>query len=853
MAILPAVYVTIEDQSFALPTIEAGRVAFTVLLTDRGIHNRVIQLNSPQELIIKYGRPDLDRTAQTHYLAEKFLQYSSRLYIVRPVLLDDPVEVDNASISNIYIKYNKITGSSQLFSNQAFKFLFNAGADADKVIVNPITYEMMEVGDLIYRTDDSSENAVKIIDKYVDSAGKYVIHLENAYDGTININGTSIYNNYQTYRLTFVKDSDEITCSNSKVYDYFDVGDKVGTSYENSEIIVEKIRTSTPAGYTYKLKLDNPFTGDSSPLTYDFVKVIFWEKEIYKYYPGPAEVANTAFKFVMGSNLVEAMDSTSFSSVRLKDWIYPSGDSANVDSSFMRQVVAKYVEDDIYYINLDSEYLGFTTDATEYPNGQPIRVYRPFEVLSGVNIRYPNQIMTTDSDNLWTFYAKGAGSYYNNIFLVGVRNIAYESLYTDETGLPLYRYAFMDLYIYERDESTGNNKLIEGPWTVSLIRTTQSGQVVRDINTGYELYLENIININSQYIQCASALGVDELVYNEDSEVLRLQVLSMFSIEQVYKENTLGENGLLLSKGEDGCLYDAYGRIQTHHPKIEASVARVFAVVAASEDQSIENLPNVLYPWYQLDYIFSGGFSAAVQASARELADRRNDCMLLADTGYQISADNDLAARRTSYAWNTWNAMLYVGYRQIFDINTGKYIWITPVYHAVERHLFCDAKYWISEPVAGIEKGAISEPIKLAYNAHLSKLEDMISVELNPTIIEPDGVYLLTQFTTWKRLSIMKRAHAVKFIHYIRKQIPPLLKDILQRKMTPYWVNLAFQRLNGFLQPFVSVTNGSERYASISKYDIKVIPDEARNELRVLLTIKPLRVIEAIHVNIIVV
>jgi len=48
--------------------------------------------------------------------------------------------------------------------------------------------------------------------------------------------------------------------------------------------------------------------------------------------------------------------------------------------------------------------------------------------------------------------------------------------------------------------------------------------------------------------------------------------------------------------------------------------------------------------------------------------------------------------------------LLYVQYRKVFDPFTGEKIWMNPVYHALERHLYCDGAYFIAEPVAGIEK-----------------------------------------------------------------------------------------------------------------------------------------------------
>ncbi len=212
-----------------------------------------------------------------------------------------------------------------------------------------------------------------------------------------------------------------------------------------------------------------------------------------------------------------------------------------------------------------------------------------------------------------------------------------------------------------------------------------------------------------------------------------------------------------------------------------------------------------------------------------------------------MSYEADIDNRLNEVPWNTWNAALYVQYREIFDAYTGSKMWITPVYHALERHLYCDGAYFIAEPVAGIEKGAITEPITLAYRANHTQRGDLIEDELNVTIVESQGKYFLSQFTTWKRLSILKRLHAAKFIAYIRKVIPVLLKDILQRKATQYWINQAQFRVDTFLSNFVE-SSSSERYSILSNYSVSVEFDDVQSELNVYIDVTPIRAIERINV-----
>jgi hypothetical protein len=159
-----------------------------------------------------------------------------------------------------------------------------------------------------------------------------------------------------------------------------------------------------------------------------------------------------------------------------------------------------------------------------------------------------------------------------------------------------------------------------------------------------------------------------------------------------------------------------------------------------------------------------------------------------------------------------------------------------------------DGNYFLGEPVAGIEKGAIAEPIELVYTANHTERGDLGDAELNLTISEPEGKYFLTQFTTWKRLSILKRLHAAKFVAFVRKSIPPLLKDLLQRKGTKFWIDQGQRRVEYFLSQYMN--SNVEALNMLTNYSANVEFDEISSELNVYIGLTPVRVIERINVYI---
>jgi hypothetical protein len=1025
---VPGVYVEIEDRSYFAPTLETGESVYCVILSDRGPHNRVVELTQPSDLHRLFGKPDYAKYGQAHYLVDKALQGGAKAYVCRPVLInsdDSDTESNLMAVANAVVKYNnpisgdfqEIYGSSDsqelgvwrlsnalnvsrrlhggsglesaalafggrnsaagteasteeydgsswalsndlnegryglagvgtqtatlgfggLNSNVTEEYDGTSWATVNDMLTRRLVYDggagistaalafggwnasgrlavteeydgtsWATSGDLLTNRTVASGCGIQTAALCIGGDnGSYVTYCEE-YDGTswaqggnsltargqlsscgtqaaaLSIGGyngsvlavteqydgtswTARYNmSISRYEL-----SSAGTTSVAIGVGGYDGGNVMGYTEEYSNASAFVFTEGSTIVYVDSLAVAQFSVGDYIAHTDDvnFIKQITDVDEdnykltiasaydytyegtmAYKYNPG-ATLVNYSFAWVNGSNVVTAPSAAALDYLTVGDWIYSSDDAPVLGqpASYARQIIS--IDSDELEITLDSNYSGTTGSATLYINV-------PFQVISLTNMRSISNFSTTSLSNLWCFYAYGAGSFYNDVFLKGVRNIEFEKMYTDSDGNAQYPYAFMDIAVYKTNDD-GTTSLLEGPWTVSLIATTATNSPIRDINTGKELYIKTVINNNSEYIRCEEALGAAELLtlaqtYPYDPDTLkRLQVQSLFAEDNVLRVNTLGEGGVEFDNGEDGNLFSANGNLN-FTDEYQALVGTAYNGTLTSFDGTVELIVQELYPRYIFDYILCGGYTAAIQNAARTLADTRNDCLVLADTGTNNSTSAaDLTSRLDDVPWNTWNAMLYVQYREIFDLYTGKYFYINPVYHAIERHLHVDSKYWIAEPVANIEKGAISEPITLSYIPTLTQIGDLIDAELNPIIVEPEGKYILTQFTTWKRLSVMKRAHAVKFVQYVKKRLPTLLKDLLQRKATAYWIGQATSRIDGFMNQFLEGA-GTDRYVAITSFSSSVTFDEDRSELFVVLELHPIRAIERIHVNIIV-
>lgn len=547
----------------------------------------------------------------------------------------------------------------------------------------------------------------------------------------------------------------------------------------------------------------------------------------------PSDPTQFVGNFIYGRVTASILDSEK---LEVGDWIYSSADTI----SEARQVISITTVSTAGIITLDAPYEG--TQGTS----SGIKKYVPYETASTASVSSGDNI-ETNGTFVYHFYANGAGKYYNDLTIKCVRNYEMERMYTDDTGTILYPYTFVDFYVYINN-SNGTQTLVEGPWTVSLIRKTPSNEIIKSIVTGEAIYIEDVVNRNSNYIRVVSGSQVDDLSSVVTGEKKRLQVMTLLLQENPVGMNNITSGGINFAEGTDGTgLFDQFGNISPSELLL-GRVSQAYQGTLTSVDGSIEMMPEFVFPVYEPDYIVSGGFPVLVQYSAAKLANARLDCHHLADTGVNYSSHLlDIQSRQQTVAWNYWTSSLYVQYRMIQDMYTGRQFYISPVYHAIQSHLNTDNNYFLAEPPCNIEKGAIGESIKLAYSTNHSIRGDLQDKELNYTIAETDGVYFATQFTTWKRYSALKRQHIAKFTSYAYRQIPKILKDIVQRRASQYWLSQAQTRINSFFSKFLD-GSGSDRYSCISSFSATIDFDKERSELNVYVSFVPIYSIERIKV-----
>jgi DNA polymerase III delta prime subunit len=170
--------------------------------------------------------------------------------------------------------------------------------------------------------------------------------------------------------------------------------------------------------------------------------------------------------------------------------------------------------------------------------------------------------------------------------------------------------------------------------------------------------------------------------------------------------------------------------------------------------------------------------------------------------------------------------------------------------YALLDHLDIDSTISITEPVANIVKGQL--PVAgadLSYTAKSADIEKLRGVQINTIIKEIDGVYFIDQLTAYKSASKLSRINVVKVIHRMRKDLPKLLKDLLQRKALENIILAAKSRTEQYMSRWL-VTDNNTVDGIFSEIEVTPVFIEEELKLIISIAVRPIGTIEKIEVPI---
>jgi hypothetical protein len=200
-----------------------------------------------------------------------------------------------------------------------------------------------------------------------------------------------------------------------------------------------------------------------------------------------------------------------------------------------------------------------------------------------------------------------------------------------------------------------------------------------------------------------------------------------------------------------------------------------------------EVIHEVLYPELDFDYVPDWTDDYDVQAAIISLVDDIGFSFAIVSLSRSTSVEMDYKKRTEILYQSSYNSAIYSGQHNDnhYMTLTGKTISCPSSYYAMINHLKVDTQISITEPMANIVKGQL--PVagaKLSFIAKSKDIEKLRMKQVNTIIKETDGIYYIDQLTAYKAASKLTRINVIKPIHRMRKDLPRLLKDLLQHKAT---------------------------------------------------------------------
>ena len=441
-----------------------------------------------------------------------------------------------------------------------------------------------------------------------------------------------------------------------------------------------------------------------------------------------------------------------------------------------------------------------------------------------------SQIVTAvnDGDADIIFYPYGRGEYYNNIgFKLTKARKSYPGAFV------------MDVYTKSKDAARPS--LVES-FIVSFDREATD-------TSGASIFIEDVLDRYSEYIRCKCSENIGsyeespEDTVDEDGNIAK---------KTVSYDNLAMATYAFLDGGSDGAMYTKSGAIDWS--VMESPM--IFAYSGSEELRNPETDEGNGFIQdtedFDISVVFDAGYSSNVKSAILDLCQIRNTCFGILDNGEYVENGNRSAKaaidkRLTDNNWSDYRIALYEPYTKIYDAYTGKYVWMTPIYHVIDLMARTARDYDIFWAFAGMRRGAVSTSIKdyryLLQGGYRDQFKDE---ELNPILRFTNGGDLLWgNWTTQQTPSALKNIHVVLCLQYIQRTLERNLKQYIYEFNDEYTYALIKNSVNNFLSELQSQRALESFSVSVTATDYQ----KRNNQCEVNIDLKVTGVIEIINVT----
>jgi hypothetical protein len=423
------------------------------------------------------------------------------------------------------------------------------------------------------------------------------------------------------------------------------------------------------------------------------------------------------------------------------------------------------------------------------------------------------------------FYPIGRGDYYDDYAITIARNpnrYARSSVDGQE-ATPVEALYTLNIWLTQSD---GQDVIVES-FDVSF-----DSEAVDDF--GESIFIEDVINRYSKDIRVIVSL--DNI--NEWKRNGNVEVTIGTSVTPVHLFH--GSEGSLVTVDPD-----------TGKRTVDDSVAEQLLITAYQG--LLVNPTNGKYVDQVLDLdeyyfpiVWDAGYSDNVKNQIVTFVQtQRMDGVVILDNGDNLSVDESLTARSTTHDWNTYYASIFEPYSKVYDVFTGKDIWVTPVYHMASMIPLNDKLYNIWFPSAGFNRGTVSNIKELRFSPVLSDRDRLYLAQINPIVKFSIGETVWGNLTTQRRPSALQNLSTIRTVLYIKRALENFLKFyIFEFNDESTW-----NEMNNAILPFLE---SIKQQRGLESYSIEIGATEYEKKRKIAhvnVTLVPIGIIERIELN----
>jgi len=429
------------------------------------------------------------------------------------------------------------------------------------------------------------------------------------------------------------------------------------------------------------------------------------------------------------------------------------------------------------------------------------------------------------TDNLFVFYGLGRGEGYGDFQINISRHINPQ---LGDPAVTLSNDVIYILDIYRKQRELGD----DGQPRYAIINTFNvSLNMNRLDSSGETMWIEDVVNTYSRFIKIKA---------NPIKCLALINSPTFIDISDAFLTGPAG-----LDNGTSGTLFNINGAIDATVATQILTKAYSGTLISPVNGLELTNVTDTDDTYFSI--VLDGGYPTDVKKTGivQNLALIRQDCIAILDNGDNASPDDALTVRTNTHDFNTKYAALYECYSKVYDMYSGRDIWISPVYHMANIIPYTDnvSELWFAP--AGFNRATIGTIKELRFSPALGMRDQFYLNQINPIVKFNVGYTVYSQLTTQKRPTALQDVNVVRLVLYVKRAFEQFCKFyIFEQNNSDTWSKISIEA-SQFLRQ-IQNKRGLESFTvevGATEYELK------SKQIHCNVSLSPTKVVEQIFLN----